>query len=564
MKRKTLSILLCAAMAVSMLAGCGGSSDSQSSSQGSDETQTQESGAADTIVYSMDTAPSGVFNPLISDTAYDEAVNSAVYASLLTVNPDSELEEYLCESYEVSDDQLVITYHLRDNAKWHDGEDVTADDVVFTFTSMADGSYTGGNYGDVEKIKGAKAYHDGQADSVEGLKAVDEKTVEVTFEEIYAPAVTNLGVMGIIPKHIWEGADIAEWDNQTDLLNAPVGCGPYKLTEFKNGEYVSFEAAEDFFLGAPKTAKLMYKVVNPDTIQAEFKNGEINIANVSDLQSADIEAMEGEGLKLVSYPNFMFQYMGINLREEIFQDVNVRQAFMYAIDRKAMVEQLLEGRGEIVNAPMLPMLWSYPDESELEQYDYNPDKATDLLAAAGWTDSDGDGIVENEAGEKFSVVIDCPTGSAKREQAAVIIQESLKQVGVDVEINSMEFSALMEKVVSNHDFDLYMMGNTLDLDPDPKPYWHSDAISNEPGVQGYNIVGYNNPETDALIEQGLATLVEDERAQVYHEFGKILNNDIGQVYLYNQDIERMYSEGLEGYQPSTFNEFYNLHNWELK
>lgn len=550
MRKRLISVLLCTAMTAAIVSGCG--SKKQQASDGKE----------DTIVYSLDTAPSGIFNPLISDTMYDDAVNSAVYASLMTVNSDSELEEYLAESCEASQDQKVITYKLKD-AVWHDGEAVTAEDVAFTFTSLADGNYTGGNYGDVQNIKGAKAYHNGEAESVEGIKVIDDKTVEIAFETIYAPAVTNLGIMPIIPKHIWETKEIADWDTQTELLNAPIGCGPYKLTDYKSGQYVKFQAVKDFFLGGPKTANLMYKVVNADTLQAEFKNNSIDIATVSDLTSSDIEALEEQGLKIVSYPNFMYQYMGINLRREIFQDVNVRQAMMYALDRQTMVDKLLEGRGEIVNAPMLPMLWSYPEQSSLEPYDYNTGKAKELLKKAGWEDTDNDGIAEKD-GRKFSVKLDCPSGSSKREKTAVLIQEGLGKIGIDVEIVSMEFSALMDKVVANHDFDFYMMGNTLALDPDPKPYWHSDAISNEPGVQGYNIVGYDNPEADKLIEEGLGTLDQDERAKVYNDFGKILNRDVAQVYLYNQDIEHAYDSNLEGYEPSTFNEFYNLHNWVLK
>lgn len=565
MKKKLICVLLCATMAVTMLSGCGTKKQETVNSEAEttkQESENSDSKGNDTIVYSMDTAPSGVFNPLISDTAYDDAVNSAVYASLMTVNENSELEEYLADSYEVSDDQKVITYHLKD-ATWHDGETVMAEDVAFAFTSLADANYTGGNYGDVESIKGAKAYHDGEADSIEGIKVIDEKTIEITFEKIYAPAITNLGTKAIIPKHIWEGKDIATWDTQTELLNAPIGCGPYKLTEYKSGQYVKFAAAKDFFLGEPKTANLIYQVVNADTLQAEFENGSINIATVNDLTTADIDALKAEGLEVASYSNYMYQYMGINLRLEIFRDVNVRQAMMYALDRQAMVDKLLEGRGQVVNAPMLPMLWSYPAESDLNSYDYNVEKAKELLKTAGWEDTDGDGVLDKN-GEKFSLTLDCPTGSSKRETTAVLIQEALKQVGIEVEIVSMDFPALMEKVVSNHDFDLYMMGNTLSLDPDPKPYWHSDAVSNEPGVQGYNIVGYVNPSVDELIQEGNATLNQEERTKIYNEFGKTLNEDVAQVYLYNQDIEHAYNSNLEGYKPSTFNEFYNMHNWVIE
>ena len=176
----------------------------------------------------------------------------------------------------------------------------------------------------------------------------------------------------------------------------------------------------------------------------------------------------------------------------------------------------------------------------------------------------GDGIVENKDGKKLELTLVCQTNHPIREKTAVVIQENLKEIGVKIDIDSMEYSSVMDQVVANHEFDLYMMGNTLSLDPDPRPMWHSDAISNEKGVVGYNIVAYYNEETDKLIEKGNSTLDQSERKEIYTEFGKILNKDVPEAYLFCQDIERVYNSNLEGYKPSTFNEFYNVHNWEVK
>lgn len=554
--KKFFSVLLSTTMLSTMLVGC--------SSNKEDGPNTQSKGNRDTIVYSMNTAPQGIFNPLISNIAMDHYVESVVYSSLMTVNTKGELEPYLAEEYKVSDDEKTITYELKDNAKWHDGEKVTAEDVAFTFTSMAAGDYTGGYYGDVKNIKGAEEYHEGKADSVEGIKVIDDDTIEIEFENTYAPAVTNLGTVQILPEHIWGEIKPGEWTNQTELLNNPIGCGPYKLTEYKSGSYVKFQAVSDFFGGEVKTPNLVYKVINADTTQAEFKSNSIDIANVESLRKADIDALAKEGYKTEAYPNFQFTYMGFNLRKEALQDVKVRQAFMHAINRQGIVDNVVEGRGQIVNTPMLPSSWAYPDNSVLDDYKYDVEKAKTLLKEAGWEDKDNDGIVENSKGEKLELKLVCQTDNPIREKTAVVIQENLKAIGVKVEIDSMEYSAVMDKVVANHDFDLYMMGNTLSLDPDPRPMWHSDAISHEEGVVGYNIVAYENEETDKLIEEGNATLDQAQRKEIYSKFGQILNKDVPEVYLFCQDIERVYNSNLEGYEPSTFNEFYNVHNWVIK
>lgn len=551
--KKILSVALAAVLSASLLVGCGNKGGGSSSGE-----------AKDTIVYSMNTAPEGIFNPLISNVNIDKYVTSVVYASLMTVNDKGEQEPYLATESKVSDDMKKITYTLSDKAVWHDGKKVTANDVAYTFKAMADPNYTGGYYGDVQAVKGAEAYHNGEAEDIEGIKVIDDKTIEIEFEKVYAPGVTNLGNVEIIPEHIWSKVDPGEWTKQTELLNNPVGCGPYKLTEYKTGSHIKFEAATDFFGGEVKTPNLVFKAINADTTQAEFKGGNVDIANVESLRQADIDALTSEGLKTVSYDNYMFTYMGFNLRKESLKDVKVRQAIMYAIDRQSILDNIVEGRGSVVNAPLLPSSWAYPEESELEQYKYDVEKAKSLLKEAGWEDKDGDGIVENANGEKLELTIDCQNDHEVRQKTATAIQESLKAAGIAVEIDTMEYSALMDKAVANHDFDLYMMGNTLSLDPDPKPMWASTAISNEPGVIGYNIVAYNNPETDKLIEEGNATLDQNERKSIYGEFAKILNRDVPEAYLFCQNVERVYNPGLEGYKPSTFNEFYNVHNWVIK
>ena len=553
MNKKLISLFLSTALMCTALTGCGSSGS-----------ETSEGEAKDTIVYSMNTAPQGIFNPLISNLAMDHYVESVVYASLMTVNDQGELETYLADEYEVSDDQKTITYKINEDAKWHDGEDVTAEDIAFTFTSMASGDYTGGYYGDVQNIKGAQDYHDGKSSEIEGIKVVDENTIEIEFEKVYAPAVTNLGTVQILPEHVWSEVAVGEWTNKTELLNNPIGCGPYKLTEYKSGSYVKFEATSDFFGGEAKTKNLVFKVINADTTQAEFKSGSIDIANVEGLTKADIDSLVEEGYKKIDYDNYMFTYMGFNLRNEKLQDVNLRKAFMHAINREGIVDNVVEGRGQVVNAPMLPSSWAYPEESMLDSYEYDVEKAKSVLKEAGWEDKDGDGIVENEDGEKLELTLVCQTNHPIREKTAVVIQENLKEIGVKIEIDSMEYSSVMDQVVANHEFDLYMMGNTLSLDPDPRPMWHSDAISNEKGVVGYNIVAYYNEETDKLIEEGNATLDQSERKEIYNEFGKILNEDVPEAYLFCQDIERVYNSKLEGYKPSTFNEFYNVHNWVIK
>ena len=241
----------------------------------------------DTIVYGISTSPSGVFNPLLADSKYDDAVDSVVYSSLLKLDKNQNVEPDLAESYKVSDDNLKITFKLKKDLNWSDGQKLTAKDVEFTLKSLAHKDYQGANYNFVKSIVGAEDYNAGKSKEIQGIKVVDESTIELTFVKAYSPALINIGTTGIIPEHIWKDVEPAKWKTATDKLKKPVGSGPFKLESFTEGSEVKFVKNDNYYAGKPKTEKLVYKVVNDDTVGAELKNGGVDIADVSNLKDAD-------------------------------------------------------------------------------------------------------------------------------------------------------------------------------------------------------------------------------------------------------------------------------------
>ena len=525
------------------------------------ETEAKADKMPDTIVYGMSTSPSGDFNPVLTDSIYDDAVCGLVYTSLLKLDEEQNLMPYLAKEYTVSDDQKTITFTLNDNLKWSDGEALTSKDVAYTFNALGNADYTGeyGSY--VKKIKGAAEYKEGKAESISGIETPDDNTIKIEFETAYGPGLTNLGCMGIIPEHIWSKIPEGEWKNNKEALTNPVGNGPYKLVSFNEGQDVKFVKNEDFFGGEVKTSNIIFKVIGEDTVAADLKNGTIDMAAVSNLKKADIEELEGAGFKIYRHPNNLFQYMGLNYRNPIFQDIKVREAIMTAIDRKNMVEKLIEGNGEVKDAPMLSSSWAYPKDVEFKKYDYDVEKAKSLLEEAGYTMKDG--VMVDESGKALSFTLDVPMGNSIREQAAQIIQANLKDVGITVELNKMEFPALMEKVVANHDFDMYMMGNNLTADPDLTAYWSSAAVSNEAGDMGWNISGFTTPELDKILETGAGTTDIEARKAAYKEFAVYMNEQIPWMYLFEQDIIIAANPKLEGFNPSVFRDFADAQNWSL-
>lgn len=553
-RKRIISLVMTATLGISILTGC---------SKGDESGKAIEPKSKDSIVYALTSSPTGIFNPLLNDTTYDDAVIDLTYNSLLSFDKNLNPKPELAKSYEISDDNLSITFKLNDNIKWSDGKTLTADDVAFTFTSLADKGYTGSKYGYVEKLKGAKDYHEGSVDKIEGIEVIDKNTIKFTFAEPYSPGLTNLGSIGIIPKHIWGEVPIAQWKDKKDLLTKPVGTGPYEVVSFTEGQDVQLKRNDNYFDGDVKTEKFILKVTNEDTATGELLNGTVDVIDASNLKNKDIKELESEGMDVTSYDSNLVQYMGFNLRDKKFQDKNLRQAFMYALDRNAMVDKLLEGNGQVVDTPMLPSSWSYPDKSTLNNYKYNKDKAKELLKQAGYEDRDNNGIVEDKDGKELVVKLTYPTGNKLREQTAPIIQANLKDIGVKMELENMEFTALMDKVVANHDFELYLMGNNLSLDPDPKPYWHSTSASDEKGNSAWNISSFKNEKADQLIEQGISVSDQKQRKEIYSQFGKLLNDEVPWAYLYSQNIRKAYNPHLKDFKPYTFNDFDNVKDWYI-
>lgn len=553
-RKRIISLVMTATLGISILTGC---------SKGDESGKAIEPKSKDSIVYALTSSPTGIFNPLLNDTTYDDAVIDLTYNSLLSFDKNLNPKPELAKSYEISDDNLSITFKLNDNIKWNDGKTLTANDVAFTFTSLADKGYTGSKYGYVEKLKGAKDYHEGSVDKIEGIEVIDKNTIKFTFAEPYSPGLTNLGSIGIIPKHIWGEVPIAQWKDKKDLLTKPVGTGPYEVVSFTEGQDVQLKRNDNYFDGDVKTEKFILKVTNEDTATGELLNGTVDVIDASNLKNKDIKELESEGMDVTSYDSNLVQYMGFNLRDKKFQDKNLRQAFMYALDRNAMVDKLLEGNGQVVDTPMLPSSWSYPDKSTLNNYKYNKDKAKELLKQAGYEDRDNNGIVEDKDGKELVVKLTYPTGNKLREQTAPIIQANLKDIGVKMELENMEFTALMDKVVANHDFELYLMGNNLSLDPDPKPYWHSTSASDEKGNSAWNISSFKNEKADQLIEQGISVSDQKQRKEIYSQFGKLLNDEVPWAYLYSQNIRKAYNPHLKDFKPYTFNDFDNVKDWYI-
>ena len=491
----------------------------------------------------------GNLNPLIFPTTYDTNVQELVFARLIQPTSDLSFEPDLAESWALSDEERTITFTLRDGLAWHDGEALTASDVAFTLTSLADPDYDGGSYADVSVIEGAEAYHAGEADSVSGVNVVDDRTIAVTTSEAFAPVLANLAGIFILPEHIYGQVDVARW--QQDATNRePMGAGPFKFVQWRQGELIELSANEGYYAGRPCLDRILIRFGDQDTMLAALLSGEVDVAQVPINSVASVEGRDDVQLNVVD--TLSFQYLGFNLRNPALADDAVRQAVAHAINRQALVDGLLRGYGETLETIFPLNHWSYP--AGLEPITFDVELANKLLEDAGWTLENG---VRTKDGEALSFSLYLPTGNLVRERSAPIIQANLRQIGINVELQSMDFATLVTHLlpkdaqgtpreVTVDDFDMFLLGFGIERDPDE---YYSYFVEEGLPPNGYNFTGYTGPQVETLLREGRTTLDVAEREVPYHAFAETMRESLPWIPLYQAQDLYASSARLQGFSP---------------
>jgi peptide/nickel transport system substrate-binding protein len=462
-----------------------------------------------TMVDAMAGEPSGLI-PMIAGESAASAIASHIFNSLLKYDRNLELEGELAKSWKVSRDQKTITFRLKPDLKWADGKPLTSADVLFTWQLVTDDK-TRTPYGADYKL-------------VVKAETPDALTFRVSYAQPYAPAMDSWAGLQILPRHLLAGQDI----NTTAFARKPIGSHYYQLDEWKNGERISLTRNPNATQGPPRIDRLVSRFIpDPASQFLELMADNIDVMNLNPIQYARIVPARPEMTRKIALYKELgngYTYLGFNLKHEPFNDVRVRQAINYAIDKQELIDGVLLGLGEPVASPYKPgTRWVNP---QLKPYPYDPEKAKALLKQAGFEDHDGDGILDHD-GKPLSFEI-LTNQNKQREMSAVLIQRRLKEIGIDVRIRVLEWASFLGRYIKTGDFDVVVLGWSLSLDPDQYSIWHSSQT--KPGQ--FNFINYSNPQVDKLLEQGRLELDPERRMKIYHEFSRILLEDSPIVYLY--------------------------------
>jgi len=491
----------------------------------------------DTIILGSIGEPSNLIPALASDSASSE-INGLVYNGLLRYGKTYEIEPELAESWEVSPDNLTITFHLRRGVKWHDGAPFTAADVLFTYQLMID-------------PKTPTAYGEDFRQVIRA-ETPDPHTFRVSYARPFAPGLMSWG-FSIHPKHLLERQEITK----SPLSRRPVGTGPYRFVEWSAGEKVVLESNPDYFEWEPYLRRVVYRIIPDLTTQfLELLSGSLDQMSLTPLQydrQTDTLAFRRRYGKY-RYPASAYTYLGYNLRRPLFQDRRVRQAISCAIDQRELIEGVLLGLGQPATGPFKPGTWPY--NPDVRRYPYDPERARALLAEAGWRDSDGDGVLDRE-GNLFAFTLLINQGNDTRVKSGEIIQRRLKEVGIDVRLRVIEWAAFLKDFVNPGNFDAVILGWTIPPDPDGYDIWHSSKT--RPGE--LNFIGFGNPEVDVLLEQGRHTLDQAARKKIYDRFQEILAEEQPYTFLYVPDALPVVARRFRGIEPAPAGIMHNFIKW---
>jgi peptide/nickel transport system substrate-binding protein/oligopeptide transport system substrate-binding protein len=525
-----------------LLTACGGAVPAAAPTQAPASNTTPQKGGEMIVAYKDDLA---TLDPAIGYDWTNWPAIKMVFDGLLDYDSGTTLQPRIAESMpQISADGLTYTFKLRKGVKFQNGRELVADDVVYSITRVLDPKTASPGAGFFLGIKGAQELVDGKATSVEGIKAIDPNTVEFTLT---APDVTFLNKMAINFSYIVPKEEVEKAGE--NFGHTPIGTGPYKLTSWTAGQQLVFERNSDYFFeGRPFIDKITIKVgIEPDVALLQLEKGDIQLMG-DPPPGADWTRITGDPAwkdRIEVEQTVNTTYIAINVNEKPFDNVKVRQALNYAIDKNRIV-QLLNGRATVANQILPPLMPGY--DKSYTGYEYNPDKAKELLKEANLADG-------------FETSIECISVDPQP-KLCESFQQDLAKVGIKLTINTLAAPNVIDDAGNGKTPLVWSGGMAWTQDyPDPDDFYTPilGCGSNVPG--GWNWSRYCNQDVDTKATQLLALTDRDARMKGYGELFKALMDDAVWVPVINGNYTVAHSEKLHGQPTLTHPE--HLFNYEM-
>jgi peptide/nickel transport system substrate-binding protein len=469
-------------------------------------------------------------NPVLSPANdADRDLVKVIFSSLLKYDSQGNLIPDLAERYAIGDEGKTYEVFLKKNAYWHDGKQVTADDVVFTLKIIQDADFR-------SPLRVNCAGID--------VEKIDDFAVRLKLKNAYAPFLYNL-TFGILPKHLWQNISASDFAlNERNLK--PIGSGPYvfnQLEKNKDGtiKSVSLTASKNFYLDGPYIADLTFKFyADEDKAIAALQKSEVKgLSYISPNNYSVIDKNPKDIFNIyeIRLPRYFALFFN-QAQSKALADKNVRTALAQALDKEKLVNDVLLGFGEKVDSPIISGMIGF--SADIKTYDFDMEAASSTLVGAGWIDKNEDGVREKDDQNLEFTLSTIPWEELVN--TAEFLKDAWAAIGVKVNIEIKESANLVQENIRPRQYQALLFGELLNIDPDPFAFWHSSQVKDP----GQNLSLYENAQIDAILQDARQDLDAASRANKYQQFNQIISSDLPAIFLYAPDYLYPVSNALSG------------------
>lgn len=489
-------------------------------------------------------------NPLLSQASEADAdISSLIYSGIFKYDENGDVVNDLAEKHEISEDKRVYTIYLKKNVKWHNGEPLTAGDVFYTINTIKNPAYKSPlrlNWQGVE------------------IEQVDDFTVKFILKMPYFGFLEELTV-GILPKHIWENVEPEKFSLTENNLR-PIGSGPFVFNNLRKnsaGDLISYELKSfpDYFQGESYISNLNFNFYpDEESLITAYNNKEIDgISSISPGNIEKIKSKKSTHIYELNIPRYYAIFFNQTKSIPLSDDL-VREALAWGVDRNQIISEVLNNKGTPIFSPFLPQMESF--ENNISKYDFNPEKAREVLEAAGWKLKEGENVrTKNEQKLEFEIyTLDWP----ELTKTADLIIEQWKAIGVEANVNVLSVSDLQQNFIRPREYKALLFGQATNFDPDLYFFWHSSQ-KRDPGL---NLALFDDKQVDELLDNIRQETDEAKRIEKHKEFQKIITRELPAIFIYSPKYLYPVSSKLKGVAVQSINSpagrFTQTDKWHIK